>query len=315
MPDRLNTTAKDRQNLDSTFKVSRLKSHGFGVQPRSDESVLATKVQLWESYQQAKHLNQIGTMMSPVPVVPIQRKLTIGKSEDKYERKVDSISFPSSLNSTDRNESIQRQNRPNSTQVTWNDISARIQNTSRGREALQIKNQYNVDIVWNTGIHAASFSPDTKKCSLNPNQALDVVVAYFVHEMYHAQVFHTNQMPDATKLDEDTFVKKLIDEEIIGTSKQFELKLELNTLGTSSDLRDAELAYLSAYRYKKNQSLASGKSAQEAHQEGINNGRSRVGFMIRADGNSAPIIGPAPNVRYSEFYSREWRRTNRSIRH
>jgi hypothetical protein len=82
MSDRLNTTTKKNQNLDSTFKVNPFQSRGFGVQPKSDESVPATKAQLWESYQQAKQLNQSGA---------IQTKLTIGQPGDKYEQEADSV--------------------------------------------------------------------------------------------------------------------------------------------------------------------------------------------------------------------------------
>jgi Domain of unknown function (DUF4157) len=82
MSDRLNTTTNKRQNSDSKFKVSPLQLRGFGVQVKSEESVPATKAQLWESYQQAKQLNQIGA---------IQAKLTIGQPGDKYEQEADSV--------------------------------------------------------------------------------------------------------------------------------------------------------------------------------------------------------------------------------
>ncbi len=82
MSHRLNTTANKRQNLDSTFKVNPFQSLGFRVQPKSDESVPATKAQLWESYQQAKQLNQSGA---------IQTKLTIGQPGDKYEQEADIV--------------------------------------------------------------------------------------------------------------------------------------------------------------------------------------------------------------------------------
>jgi hypothetical protein len=88
MPDRLNTTAKNRQNLDCTFNVSPFRSLGFGVQAKSDESVLATKAELWNTYQQAKQLNQNGANRSSIP---IQTKLRIGQPGDKYEQEADSV--------------------------------------------------------------------------------------------------------------------------------------------------------------------------------------------------------------------------------
>jgi Family of unknown function (DUF5995) len=87
MPDRLNTTTKKRQNLDSIFKVNPFQSQGFGVQAQSTEFFPASKAELWESYQQAKQLNQ-GTTRSSIP---IQTKLTVGQPGDKYEREADSV--------------------------------------------------------------------------------------------------------------------------------------------------------------------------------------------------------------------------------
>jgi Domain of unknown function (DUF4157) len=87
MSDRLNATAKKRQNLDSTFNVNPFQPCGFVLQARSEESTLATNAQLWESYQQAKQLNQNGANSYSVP---IQAKLTIGQLGDKYEQEADS---------------------------------------------------------------------------------------------------------------------------------------------------------------------------------------------------------------------------------
>jgi peptidoglycan hydrolase-like protein with peptidoglycan-binding domain len=86
--DRPNITAKKRQNLDSTFNVNPFQSRGFVVQAKSEDSVPATKAQLWESYQQAKQLNQSGANSVSVP---IQTKLTIGQPGDKYEQEADSV--------------------------------------------------------------------------------------------------------------------------------------------------------------------------------------------------------------------------------
>jgi Domain of unknown function (DUF4157) len=91
MSDRLNTTAKNRQNLDSTFKVSPFRSRGFGVQTKLAESTPVSKAQLWENYQQTKQLNQKGTNISALTTLPIQAKLTIGQPGDKYEQEADRV--------------------------------------------------------------------------------------------------------------------------------------------------------------------------------------------------------------------------------
>jgi peptidoglycan hydrolase-like protein with peptidoglycan-binding domain len=94
MSDRLNLTTKKSQNLDSTFKVSPFRARGFGVQQKAEESVPATKAELWESYQQAKQLNH-----NSAKLLPVQAKLTIlqrkgsanGQPGDKYEQEADSV--------------------------------------------------------------------------------------------------------------------------------------------------------------------------------------------------------------------------------
>jgi hypothetical protein len=88
MSDLQSTIIKKQQNSDSTFKVSPLQQIGFGVQQKVEESVPASKAELWESYQQAKQLNQKGTSSS---LTPIQAKLTIGEPGDKYEQEADSM--------------------------------------------------------------------------------------------------------------------------------------------------------------------------------------------------------------------------------
>jgi Domain of unknown function (DUF4157)/Bacterial protein of unknown function (DUF922) len=89
MSDLLSTTTQKRQNLESTFKLSPFQSLGFGVQQKVEESVPASKAELWESYQQAKQLNQKGE--NSVSSVPIQAKLTVGEPGDKYEQEADSM--------------------------------------------------------------------------------------------------------------------------------------------------------------------------------------------------------------------------------
>jgi Domain of unknown function (DUF4157) len=91
MSDLQSTIAKKRQNSDSTFKVSPFQSRGFGVQEKSEESSPATKAELWQSYQQAKNLNQKGANPALAPILPIQAKLTVGKPGDKYEQEADSM--------------------------------------------------------------------------------------------------------------------------------------------------------------------------------------------------------------------------------
>ncbi len=88
MSDLQSTIAKKRQNSDSTFKVSPFQSRGFAVQARSGESTPVTKGELWENYQQAQQLNQSRANSYSVP---IQAKLTIGQSGEKYEQEADSV--------------------------------------------------------------------------------------------------------------------------------------------------------------------------------------------------------------------------------
>ncbi|WP_310483595.1 hypothetical protein [Chamaesiphon sp. VAR_48_metabat_403] len=492
MSDRLNTTAKKSQNLDSTFKVSPFRSLGFGVQTRSEESSPATKAQLWENYQQAKQLNQKGANSVSVP---IQAKLTIlqqrgsanGKPGNKYEQEADTVadrvmamSAPAQLQQEELPEEedelqmkqlvetisplVQREELPqeegelqmkpednivthvvqqvtelhvsplqrsesdtsknqetedekivdlakralksgksdfvvheivwrliknydldinsvlsgsrydaqktgiaiesrrigskttgtlvagsnivqsvangqlenvakliqlridsissnqnSSVPVNWQNLEAQLKKSNRGREALQIKEQYRVKIEWKSGDAPASFKIDDKKhtevCNLNPLLKLAVIASYFVHEMYHAQKFYTNQSPQAENTDEDTFVKQMVDEEIEGTIKQFEAKLELDRLGHSNNYAPGEEFYRNAYNEKKKEALKEGKSRLAAHQEGLLAGRRTVELLIRPNDGRWQRLGPSNFESYEMSYRREWKQKNKQIKH
>jgi hypothetical protein len=116
MSDRLNTTANKRQNLDSTFKLNPFQSRGFRVQTKSDESSPATKAQLWESYQQAKQLNQSGA---------IQAKLTIGQPGDKYEQEADSVA--DRVMAMSEPTQVQREELPEKGALTANELTHVVQ--------------------------------------------------------------------------------------------------------------------------------------------------------------------------------------------
>ncbi len=88
MSDLQNVTTKQRQNLDSSFKVSLFQSRDFGVQQKLDQSAPATQAELWENYQQTKQLNQKGGNSFPSQ---IKAKLIIGQPGDKYEQEADSV--------------------------------------------------------------------------------------------------------------------------------------------------------------------------------------------------------------------------------
>jgi Domain of unknown function (DUF4157) len=88
MSDRLSTTAKKLQSLDSTLKVSPFQPRGFGVQKKIEESDPVSKAQLWENYAQVKQLSRQQANISAY-TVPIQAKLTLGEPGDKYEREAD----------------------------------------------------------------------------------------------------------------------------------------------------------------------------------------------------------------------------------
>jgi Domain of unknown function (DUF4157) len=117
MSDRLSTTAKNHQNLDSTFKVSPFRSRSFEVQTKLAESTLVSKAQLWENYQQTKQLNQKGSNISAVTTLPIQAKLTIlqrrgsanGQPGDKYEQEADSVAAMSAPAQVQREELLEEE--------------------------------------------------------------------------------------------------------------------------------------------------------------------------------------------------------------
>jgi hypothetical protein len=133
MSDRLNTTAKHRQNLDSTFKVSPFRSRGFGVQTKLAESTPVSKAELWENYQQTKQLNQKGTNISALTTLPIQTKLTIlqrrgstnGQPGDKYEQEADSVA--DRVMAMSEPTQVQREELPEKDALTANELTHMVQ--------------------------------------------------------------------------------------------------------------------------------------------------------------------------------------------
>ena len=143
MSEHLNTTANKRQNSDSTFKVSPFQSRGFGVQTKSQESVSASKAELWDNYQQAKQLNQKGANSVSVP---IQAKLTIGQPGDKYEQEADSVA--DRVMSMSEPTQVQREGSPGEEELQMKPlaqtISPLLQRAAMPEQELQMKPEDNV---------------------------------------------------------------------------------------------------------------------------------------------------------------------------
>src|SRR5271169_253469 len=110
-------------------------------------------------------------------------------------------------------------------------IIALLQQASEGQWALNALNTYKVTLVLtNVGL-PAKYEANSNTCTMNIALPPGVVASYFVHEMYHAQQEKTGKSGDAKKMDKQTFVGTMVNEEIAGTVKGYQAYMELEQKG------------------------------------------------------------------------------------
>lgn len=198
------------------------------------------------------------------------------------------------------------------TKLDWPKVEALLRQSGRGNEALQIKDTYTVPVDLSTSGAPAYFLPDTGHCVINVTLPGPEVAAYFVHEMYHAKQFKEGKSPAAGGQDEQAWVKTMVDEEIVGTIKGFEAKLEMEKNGSApkNDTPPMMTRYRGAYEYARGEALKAGKTEDEAHQAGLKNGYRMTTALIRPSDGSWPELAPNQFESYTMYYKREWRQKN-----
>lgn len=186
----------------------------------------------------------------------------------------------------------------------WQEVENLLGKTSRGREAMANLNNLNVPIEYDPkSPRPAYFDPKSGKVFVNPNMKPDEIAGYVAHEAYHAQQAKSGLSPDPKSTPQKQYVDQMVNEEIEGTVRQFETKLELRGPATAP----GEDFYRSAYKHASEKALKEGKSPAEAHQAGLDNGRRMVRHLIDPSDGDRHRIGPDQFRSYREYYNREWK--------
>jgi hypothetical protein len=196
--------------------------------------------------------------------------------------------------------------------LDWPQIEALMKKSARGNEALQIKDQHTVPVDLATTGPPAYFLPDKGRCVVNVTLPGPEVVAYLVHEMHHAKQFKEGKSPDAAGQDEVAWVALMVQEEIDGTIKGFEAKLEMEKNGSApkNDSPPQMTRYRSAYDYARKVALGEDKAEAAAHAAGLANGRRMTRYLIKPGDGTWPSLAPNKLESYEMYYRREWRQKN-----
>jgi hypothetical protein len=137
------------------------------------------------------------------------------------------------------------------------------------------------------------------------------IASYFVHEMHHAKQFYDGKSPDPIGQDEKTWVALMVKEEIDGTTKGFEAKLEMEKNGAAkNDVPPFMNMYRSAYEHAHKTAIAENKTGAEAHAAGLANGSKMTTYLIKPGDKSWPRLAPSQLESYEMYYTREWRKKN-----
>jgi hypothetical protein len=104
----------------------------------------------------------------------------------------------------------------------------------------------------------------------------------------------------------------MVQEEIDGTIKGFEAKLEMESNGsaTKNDTPPQMTRYRSAYDYARKKALGENKSEADAHAAGLANGRKMTRYLIKPGDGTWPNLAPNKLESYEMYYRREWRKKN-----
>jgi len=171
--------------------------------------------------------------------------------------------------------------------------------------AAAVKKKYSISLSFATTGAIASYDPNTSTCFLNSSKSLAIVVAYFVHEMNHANQHKSGKTANAKELDQDTFVSKMVKEEVDGTYFGFRafLELEQNSLTKGSAAPDRYDFFKSAYKRGRELAAQADKSLDEKqlHERGLVLAYRQTQNLI-----GERFLGPNQLQSYGEYYKGAW---------
>lgn len=180
-----------------------------------------------------------------------------------------------------------------------------LEQSQTGREALKVKDDYNVGIKYHEG-GGSYWDHDSRSMMLDTTENVTESALTFVHEINHAKYDLTGKSADVNALTRNEYVQKMVEEEAEGTVKSIEAQGELQTAGVDVSHASFPLAdeYQQAYNDAVNKAKTSNPDIAPAEQQRIGReaGKARVtkGFM---DGE---VTTSNTNEKYPDYYGKYW---------
>jgi hypothetical protein len=190
--------------------------------------------------------------------------------------------------------------------MTWIDLESLLKLTDEGREALQTMQSYGVMVSWAPSGPPALYEANSNSCRLDSSLKAPTQASYFVHEMVHALNEKALGGSDINTLSQDDYVKEMVSEEYVATTRQYQFFVTLDVNGhlpprmPVRDMPPRYLEYRSAYNTGITRAGGSTSDKSELHLMGMVNANRLLKIYIYDRGLGVGFMN------YTEFYGRQW---------
>jgi hypothetical protein len=190
-------------------------------------------------------------------------------------------------------------------------LIAALAKTPLGQKAAEIFNKYNVGIIWEEK-GTAGFEDRVNACHLNRKLGPNEAASYFIHEMYHASEFHSNNSRSPEKYpasEKEAYVKMMVNEEIEANFLQFESLYQMGGVGAKvssiGPLQELTPNYIRIRRYWLDQHLKEHPEDKEGA-EALSKGKCKQLIALwfeRPSKRMTPKLAPNMFQTYAEYYA------------
>ncbi len=191
-------------------------------------------------------------------------------------------------------------------QTTLENIKNLLNECATGKAAIKYLEDKNIPVAFADG--NGSYW-DGKKIVISRSQSVNSAALTMVHELHHARSSKEGISGDRKKDKRDEYVKKMVEEESVGTVKSIQAKNELVAGGEKiSDTFPLESQY--------NQSSAKAsqdykKANPDAKQADVDAAGQKAGLdAVRNGFNDGTVVTSNTNEKYPDYYGKSWDKGN-----
>jgi hypothetical protein len=192
--------------------------------------------------------------------------------------------------------------------MAWSSVESWLKLADEGIEALNTKTTYGVVCKVTNTSRPAVYEANSNTCTLNAALKAPTLASYFVHEMVHAQFQNTGSISDINELTQADYVKEMVTEEYIATTRQYQFFVRLDVNGylpaglPAADMPPRYQQYRSAYNVGVERARQTTSSVATLHLNGVVNANSLLKIFVTDRGLGVGILS------YTEYYGREWQK-------